>query len=169
MLVKYLYRILRLTREGQSQFDGLREIVDSIDFSFTDRIREAANSEINLNRKIGPAKVVAIKFDEVDYENNQKESPIRCRGKDCNNQYTSEKAYNIHIRNKHKEDIKELSIPKCLNRITGRIGSVREARIKRQVIDCKICKLQSVELMRFNDHYKARHDRNFQPLGRKVC
>ena len=166
-LSNFLFKILRYTRDDNSAYDKLRDLVDALDLSIVDRLRNLANCDLMSTRRNGPSKIIIVNYQEIKYDND-KNDPIICPAENCGNSYMNEKSFNFHLRAKHKDDIKNLSFPKALNESTGRICSVREAKLKRQLIKCPMCNTPDLELNRYNDHYKARHDRDFKPLGRKV-
>ena len=48
------------------------------------------------------------------------------------------------------------------------MGSVWEANQTKTTVKCEICGLNEIDLGRYNDHFKNKHDKNFLPRGRKV-
>ena len=48
------------------------------------------------------------------------------------------------------------------------MGSVWDANQTKPTVKCEICGLTEIDLGRYNDHFKSKHDKNFLPLGRKV-
>ena len=166
-LSSFICIVLRMSRNLSPRFDKLREVLDTISLSFMDRLKAIGQSPEMVSQTDGPYKNIPVTFTPVPLTAPiEDEDKINCEK--CNRKYASEKAFNLHVRKSHPEDVEQMRMEKAMNQETGRLCSVWEAGMMKQQVACLICRDQEVELRRYNEHYKAVHKRKWRAAGRKL-
>ena len=150
LLNGWMCSILRLSRDKDiNSLDPLQNILDNMDLGFIDRLTESRPKQKPKRVSFTPVPDGSPALSE--------EQKIGCRAEGCNGKYSTNKAYSLHLRKKHPVDAKRLRLPEG-----------EEHRPAKQRITCLLCGDRSVDLERYTDHYKARHDRQFVAEGRRV-
>ena len=152
-LNSWMCSILRLSRDKDSSLDPLRNILDRTDLGFMDRLTESLPESLPEPK---PERVSCTPV-TIGLTVLSEEQKIGCRAGGCNGKYSTKKAYNLHLRKKHSADAKRLRLPEG-----------EEHRLAKQTIICMVCGDRSVDVNRYNEHYKALHDKQFVAAGRKV-
>lgn len=148
-LNRWMCSILRLSRDKDNSLDPLQNILENMDLDFIDRLAES-------RPKPKPKKISFTPVpDSLTVLSEDKK--IGCRAEGCDGKYSTKKAYTRHLTIKHPTDAKRLRLP-----------NGEEHRPAKQRIKCLLCGDQSVDMTRYAEHYKAKHDRQFEAKGRRV-
>ena len=168
----WMFSVLRLTQDNQARFTSVREAMDRADFTCIDRLRSIGASKEITDRRTGSSKVILLEFVKVPdiIAHAYEEDKLACPVQGCvRGTFGTEKAYNRHLERHHKGLAKKFRLKKAINPVTGRLGSVRGAQVAKNKIACMLCEdRMEVNQARYNEHYRARHDKAFVANRRKV-